>query len=146
MTTKQAFTDAEWEQILEGPPSAGMLVIAAQRGGMWKETISMAKAYAEARTEHGNSELLDEIVATKPKVDHSRYHSPEELRERSLTHLRDAVALLGNKATAEELDGYRRFIVSLAHKVADAHREHGNGESTSEAEQTAIDSIAQALG
>lgn len=28
MTTKQAFTDAEWEQILEGPPSAGMLVIA----------------------------------------------------------------------------------------------------------------------
>ncbi len=146
MTTKQTFTDAEWEQILEGPPSAGMLVIAAQRGGMWKETISMAKAYAEARAEHGNSELLDEVVAAKPKVDHSRYHSPEELREHSLAHLRDAVALLGNKATAEELDEYRRFILSLAHRVASAHREHGNGESVSEAEQAAIDSIAQALG
>ena len=146
MTTKQAFTDAEWEQILEGPPSAGMLVIAAQRGGMWKETISMAKAYAEARTEHGNSELLDAIVAAKPKVDHSRYHSPEELSERSLAHLRDAVALLQNKATAEELDEYRRFILSLAHRVAGAHREHGNGGSISEVEQAAIDSIAQALG
>ncbi len=146
MTTKQAFTDAEWEQILEGPPSAGMLVIAAQRGGMWKETFSMAKAYAEARTEHGNSELLDAIVAAKPKVDHSRYHSPEELRERSLAHLRDAVALLQNKATAEELDEYRRFILSLAHRVAGAHREHGNGGSISEVEQAAIDSIAQALG
>jgi hypothetical protein len=146
MTTKQAFTDAEWEQILEGPPSAGMLVIAAQRGGMWKETISMAKAYAEARTEHGNSELLDAIVATKPKVDHSRYHSQEELKEHSLAHLRDAVALLGSKATAEELDEYRRFIVSLANRVAGAHREHGNGGSIGEAEQAAIDSIAQALG
>ncbi|HEY5262021.1 MAG TPA: hypothetical protein VIJ33_07895 [Solirubrobacteraceae bacterium] len=146
MTTKQAFTDAEWEQILEGPPSAGMLVIAAQRGGMWKETISMAEAYAETRTEHGNSELLDAIVAAKPKVDHSRYHSAEELRERSLEHLRDAVALLESKATAEELDEYRRFVVSLAHRVAAAHREHGNGESISGAEQTAIDSITQALG
>ncbi|HEX3392530.1 MAG TPA: hypothetical protein VHS55_08205 [Solirubrobacteraceae bacterium] len=146
MTTKQAFTEAEWEQVLEGPPSAGMLVITAQRGGMWKETISMAKAYTEARMEHGNSKLLDEIVAAKPEVDHSRYHSPEELRESSLAHLRDAVALLGNKATASELDEYRHFIVSLAHKVAGAHREHGNGESISEAEQAAIDSIMQALG
>ena len=146
MTTKQAFTDTEWEEILEGPPGAGMLVISAQRGGMWKETISMAKAYAEARTEHGNSELLDEIVAAKPKVDHSRYHSPEEAREHSLAHLRDAVTLLGDKATPEELDQYRRFIVSLAKKVAAAHREHGNDESISEAEQAAIDSIAQALG
>jgi hypothetical protein len=123
-----------------------MLVIAAQRGGMWKETISMAKAYTEARIEHGNSELLDEIVATKPKVDHSRYHSPEELRERSLAHLRDAVALLGNKATEPELNEYRHFIISLAHKVAGAHREHRNGGAISEAEQAAIDSITQALG
>jgi hypothetical protein len=45
-----------------------------------------------------------------------------------------------------ELDEYRRFIVSLAHRVAGAHREHGNEGSISEAEQAAIDSIAQALG
>ena len=94
MTTKQDFTPTEWEQILEGPPSAGMLVMTAQHGGMWRETVSMAKAYAEARKQHGQSELLDEIVAAKPKVDHARYHSPEELQEHALTHLRDAVGLL----------------------------------------------------
>jgi len=146
MTTRADFTEQEWEQVLEGPTSAGLLVITAQRGGMWRETISMAKAYADARAQHGQSELLDEVVATKPKIDHTRYHSPEELREHALAHLRDAVALLQAKATAQELEDYRRFVVNLCEKVAAAHREHGGGESAADAEQTAIDAIKQALG
>jgi hypothetical protein len=81
MTAKQNFTPTEWEQVLEGPPSAGMIVITAQRGGMLRETVSMAKAYAEARERHGQSELLDEIVVAKPKIDHTRYGSPQELKE-----------------------------------------------------------------
>jgi hypothetical protein len=42
--------------------------------GTFRETIAMSKAYAEARAEHGESELLDEIVSAKPKMDHARYH------------------------------------------------------------------------
>src|SRR5271157_4515391 len=146
MTTKQDFTPAEWKQVLEGPPSAGMLVITAAPGGMFRETMSMAKAYAEAREHHGQSELLDEIVAAKPEVDHTRYHTPEELKEHSLAHLRDAVALLQGKATPQELEEYRRFVVNLAERVAAAHREHGEESAVSTAERAAIDSIEQALG
>lgn len=146
MTTKQDFTPAEWREVLEGPPSAGMLVITAQRGGMWRETVSMAKAYAEARSQHGQSELLDEIVAAKPKVDHTRYHSPEELKEHALAHLRNAVALLKDKATPQELEDYKRFVVNLTERVASAHRESGDAEgSVSPAERAAIDSVVQAL-
>ena len=47
-------------------------------------------------------------------------------------------------ATAEELDGYRRFVLALANKVAAAHREEGRGVSPGEAE--AIAEIATALG
>jgi hypothetical protein len=143
MTTKADFTTQEWEQVLEGPPSAGMIVITAARGGMLRESISMAKAYVEARQQHGQSELLDEVVAVKPKLDHTRYHSPEELKEHSLGHIRDAVALLQGKATAQELEEYKRFIITLADRVADAHREHGHGE---EDEQAAIAAITEALG
>jgi hypothetical protein len=147
MTTKQDFTPIEWEQVLEGPPSAGMLVITAARGGMLRETVSMAKAYSEAREHHGQSELLDEIVAAKPKIDHSRYGSPEELKEHSLAHLRDAVALLHTKATPQECQEYRSFIIKLAERVASAHKESGPAEgSISDPERGAIDSIAQALG
>ncbi len=144
MTTKAAFSPEEWNVVLEGPPSAGMIVVSAARGGMIRESIAMSKAYVEARAEHGESELLDEIVTTKPEIDHTRYHSADEVRDHGLQHLRDAVALLEGKATAEELDGYRRFVLTLAGKVAAAHRE--GGQSVSPPEADAIQQITAALG
>ena len=144
MTTKGAFSPEEWKVVLEGPPTAGMIVVTAARGGTFRETIAMAKAYAEARGEHGESELLDEIAAAKPKVDHTRYHSAEELRENGLGHLRNAVAVLKSKATTEELDEYRRFVLTLAGKVAAAHREHGQAVSPAEAE--GVQQVTEALG
>jgi hypothetical protein len=144
MTTKAAYSPEEWKTVLEGPPTAGLIVITAARGGTFRETFAMSKAYAEARSEHGESELLDEIVAAKPQVDHTRYHSPEELRDHGLGQLRDAVALVDSKAAAQERDDYRRFVLTLANKVAAAHRE--GGQSVSPAEAEAIEQITAALG
>jgi hypothetical protein len=144
MTTKEAFSPDEWKVVLEGPPSAGMIVITAAHGGMFRETFAMSKAYVEARAQHGEAQLLDEIVAAKPEIDHARYHSNEERREKGLQHVRDAVALLEAKASPEEVEGYRRFIMTLADKVAAAHREGGQGQSPAETE--AIQEIAAALG
>jgi hypothetical protein len=144
MTTKAAFSPEEWKVVLEAPPTAGMIVITAAHGGTFRETIAMSKAYTEARAQHGESELLDEIVAAKPQVDHTRYHTPEELKERGLGHIRDAVALLEGKATTEEREEYRQFVVNLASKVAAAHRE--GGQSVSPAETAAIQEITTALG
>jgi head-tail adaptor len=143
MTTKSDFTAEQWQLILEAPPSAGMIVVTAQRGGSFRETIAMAKAYAEARQEHGKSELLDDIVAAKPERDHTHYHSFEELKQSGLQHLRDSVAVLQSKATPDEVDEYRKFIVTLSQKVAHAHREHG--QEVSEAEQLALNDITDAL-
>ncbi len=143
MTSKSDFTDEEWRLILEAPPSAGMIVVTAQRGGSFRETIAMAKAYAEARQEHGKSQLLDEIVAAKPERDHTHYHSIEELKEQGLQHIRESITLLEGKATPEEVEEYRRFIVTLSNKVAAAHREHDH--DVSESEQVAIRDITDAL-
>ena len=144
MTGKADFTEEEWKTVSEGPTSAGMIVISASRGGTFRETFSMAKAYTEARQEHGTSQLLDEIVSTKPEMDRSKHHSLEELRSDFLQHVRDAIALLEQKATPEELDDYRRFVVTLANRVAEAHKEHG--ERVSPEEEQAIDEIKAALG
>jgi hypothetical protein len=144
MTGRAAFSPEEWKVVLEGPPTAGMIVVTAARGGMFRETVAMSKAYADARAQHGESELLDEIVTARPGMDHTRYHSAEELRDSGLGHVREAVALVESKATTEELDGYRRFVLTLANKVAAAHREEGQSVSPAEAE--AIQQIAAALG
>jgi hypothetical protein len=144
MTAKAAFSPEEWTAVLEGPPSAGMIVVTAAHGGTFRETIAMSKAYAEARAQHGASELLDEIVSAKPQIDHTRYHSFDELRDNGLENLRSAVTVLEGKATAEEVDDYRRFVVALANKVAAAHREGGQDVSPAEAE--AVQQITAALG
>ena len=122
MTGKADFSPEEWEVALKGPPSAGMIVITAQRGGTFRESFSTAKAYAEARKEHGDSQLLDEIVSNGNPRSTTRYHSPEELKDHGLQNLRDAVELLAAKATPEEVDEYRRFVLTLANRVAEAHK------------------------
>ena len=48
------------------------------------------------------------------------------------------------KATADEVDDYRRFILTLARRVAERHEEHGT--QISAAERAALDDLATALG
>jgi hypothetical protein len=145
VTTKAAFSPSEWQLVLEGPPAAGLLVITASHGGTLRETFAMSKAYAEARAEHGDSELLDEIVAEKPRIERGgKVHNPEELRDQELSCLTEATALLEDKATAQERDDYRRFVLTVANKVAAAHRE--GGVQVSVPEQQAIQDIRTALG
>lgn len=144
MTGKSAFTEEEWQALLEAPPLAGMLVLTAEHGGSFRETFALAKAYAEARQQQGSSELLDEIVAVKPRFERKRYGSDEELREAGLQRLRDAAAALENKATPEDAEAYRAFVLGLGTRVAEAHKE--GGERVSPAEQSALDEIGSTLG
>jgi hypothetical protein len=144
MTNRESFTEEEWELIREAPTSAGMIVLTAQKGGSFRESFAMAKAYTEARQQHAGSELLDAVVSAKPARDHTHYHSPDELKAAGLGHLRDAVALVEQKATPQEVEDYRGFVLTLADRVAHAHRE--DGVEVSDAERQAIEEIAAALG
>jgi hypothetical protein len=145
MTTKAAFSPSEWQLVLEGPPAAGLLVISASHGGTFRETIAMSKAYAEARAQHGESELLDEIVSERPRVERGgKVHTPEELRDQQLACLTDATALLEDKATVQERDDYRHFVLTVANKVAAAHREGGQQVSPAEAQAVSRSSVPKA--
>ena len=143
MTGKSAFTEQEWQAVLEGPPTAGVIVASAERGGSFRESFALARAYAEARQQHGESELLDELASARPEFDRHRYGSPEELATQSLERLREAVATVQRKATPEEVEDYRAFVLSLARRVAAAHKE--GDESISPAEQAALDRIQEAM-
>lgn len=145
MTGSTDFSPEEWKVVSEAPTSAGMIVSTAQRGGSFREVYAMAKAYAETRKEHGDSALLDEIVSHRPEMDKTKSHSPEELKEHGLQRIREAVALVEQKATPPELADFRRFITSLSERVAGAKGE-GEGDKVSDAERAAIAEINAALG
>ncbi len=150
MTTKADFNADEWQRITEGPALAGMVVIAAQKGGTIRESVQMAKAYTEAREHHGDSDLIGELVATPPQLESKEFNSAEELRTEGLQRIRDSVAMLESKATPEEVDAYRAFSITVAERAAEAHKSGGflgiGGERVSADESQALDQVAEALG
>ena len=97
MATKDDFSPEEWEAISDGPVYAGMMIITASKGGTIRETFSMSKAWAEARQRHGESELLDAIVAEKPKLD-EKPGSAIELHNAGLQMLQQAVQAIEAKS------------------------------------------------
>jgi hypothetical protein len=149
MPGKADFNAEEWSQVLAGPPAAGLRVAMAERGGTLREALSIGRAYAEARQEHGSSELLEAIVAEQPVVDPSEFQGEADLPQALMQKLRSAVDTLQAKSTEAEVDAYKQFIVDLAQRVASAKKEGGvlgiGGKDISDAEQAALDEIASTL-
>jgi hypothetical protein len=143
MTGKADFTEEEWELVCEGPPTAGVVALSASKGGSFRESWAIAKVYAEARKEHGASQLLDDLVSDKPKT--KRFGSAEEAESLGLKRLGEAVTLLEQKAGPGEVSGYKHFTLDVAARAAQAHKEKGAMASVSAAEREAIEKIAASL-
>jgi len=144
MTEKAAFNAEEWSKLVEAPALVALRVIAADRGGTIRESLSLGRAYAEARGD--GSGLLQEIVSSAPQIDPSELRDPGALPRRAESAVHEALALLEQKATPEEVEAYRDFLLKLADTVARAHKEGGflgiGGKEVSESEQAALDDIS----
>ena len=139
MSTKETFTEQEWETMRKGVAGAGMLVSISDRGffDSFKEAGSLAKHLAGARKE-GRSEVVRELAEMRG-TGFGVTSSPSEVESETLEALRTSVATLEAKAP-EEVDSYRDFVVEVAQSVAKAA---GGGDV---AETGALDKIKQALG
>lgn len=149
MTKKADFNAEEWAVIAEAPLLAGAQVITAGRGGTIRESLALGKVYAHAREQSGDSELLDALVAAPPSLDRNRLQGAGDIATAATDGLREAVRILQEKATAEELEAYGQFVLRLAQAAAEAHKEGGvlgiGGKLVSDDEQAALDAIAATL-
>ena len=145
MTTKSEFNADEWERVARAPALAGVMVALADRGGTFRESLALGKAYAAAKRE-GGSELMEQLVASPPSLDRQTAGQPDQIPEQ----IRDAVQLVEQKATPEEAEDYRQFVLRLADVVAHAHKEGGvlgiGGKEVSPEEQAALDRLSSTLG
>jgi hypothetical protein len=154
VTRKADFNAEEWSTVVEGPVYAGLWVIAAERGGSLRESIAVGRVYEEARKQHGDSQLLDELVSSAPAVDKNRVQEagggPDAIGQVATDRLRAAMQILEPKATPEEIDAYKKFVMTVAQAAAHAHKEGGflgiGGQRVSEKEDKALDEISLALG
>jgi hypothetical protein len=150
MTTKADFNAADWETITGAPVLAGLRVVAADRGGTIRESIAIGKVYESVRKSQGESALLDEIVSSPPALDARSVKAEGDLAGSARTRLTEALRLLSEKASPEDVNAYKRFVLDVARAAAQAHKEGGfigiGGKQISEAEQAALDEIAATLG
>jgi xanthine dehydrogenase iron-sulfur cluster and FAD-binding subunit A len=151
MTSKADFNAEEWQRVVEAPALAALRVVAADRGGTVRETLSMARAYRDAREhdrEHG--ELLRELLASPPQLDPKELGSPADIGPHASQRVRAAIEILERKAEPADVEDYRRFVGEVAEVVARAHKEGGvlgiGGKEISPAEQSALEEIRAALG
>ena len=150
MATKQDFNAEEWQTVSEAPALAGLTVVTAQRGGTIRESVAMARTYAEAAQQHGGHDLIGEIADQAPQVNPREFSSVEELNTQVVGRIQNAVATLEGKATPEEVDAYQEFTITVATAAAEADKSGGvlgiGGKRISETEQAALDRIRSALG
>ena len=151
MTTRADFNAEEWATVVSAPIYAALRVVAASHGGRLRESLALGRAYQDARANHGDSELLDELLKSPPAIDADEVrHAQANIAEIASQQLRDAIGIVGRNGTPAETDSYKTFVMTVAQAVASAHKEGGflgiGGKLISDAENQALDEVSTALG
>jgi len=156
VSTKADYTKEEWDLIVKSPVMAALAVIAASPSGSigaLKEMFAMGKglwAGAEGTTNPLIGALIGDLKAgARPAMPTERPQDLAQAKAQAVAACREVAALLGRKAPSEA-EGFNRWLLGSAQRVAQAAKEGGffgiGGVQVSEAEKTALAEVAQALG
>ncbi|MCI0476350.1 MAG: DUF937 domain-containing protein [Anaerolineales bacterium] len=150
----ERFTPEEWDTLSRVPALAGHAVmLAAWSGprGLQKEFDALQTAMAECGRAHDPDSLVGLVGLTLTGPAQLDALGVTQANAMSLTRdgCLDALAILNDKATHEEILAYKEFIVAVAQRVAQAARDGGifsvGGKPVSADEQAMLDLIAAAL-
>jgi hypothetical protein len=160
MTTETDFTDEEWTRLKRAPFVAGMGVSLADPGGpieAGKETLATLRAALPSTDGAGRGELVD-ALSTDLKKDAGEHHNPlKGFKPTSggtagveiLDELKAVNQIVSDKATPEDAEAFRQYLLDAAQAAADAAKEGGffgfHAVRVSEGEQKMLDSLREAL-
>ena len=138
MSSKETFTNEEWQALQKGVTGAGLLVSVSDRGffDSFKEATSIAKELVDARR-NSQSQVVREL-AEKGATGFGLRSSPAEVESQTLEALRSSIATLEAKAP-QEVDAYRQFVIEVAESAA------GAAEGGETAESGALEKIRSAI-
>jgi len=161
MSIKEKVTAEQWKTLFNAPSAASAYVSTASGGGleMFKELFTASKFIAELTKQSGGSgygELvdgfIDAIKGMNPKdakAETIKYQSrdPEGIRAEAKKIAADGAAVA---STLPGGDGYKRWILDMARKVAETKTGGflgaGGTSVIDEKEQAALDELASIMG
>ncbi|MGH8511629.1 MAG: hypothetical protein ACREU9_11405 [Gammaproteobacteria bacterium] len=159
MTKQSEFTEEEWRYIVSGPPMVGVAVAAASLSGpigMMKEMLALGMALGQVAERGSPNALITAVVkdlkerTTAPQAPPELLSAPHVAKEHALSHLGEVSQILYRKVSDAEAEEFKRWLVTLGERVAEAAKEGGvlgfGGELVSDEERSALRQIAFALG
>lgn len=159
MGVKENFTAEEWRALLRAPMLVSYAVAGAapsSQDGYIQEMKAVADAISESEERAAKDSLISEVVANiiANAEDDERGETEKisvgDTRERALANCQEVANLLQTKASPQEADDYKRWLLGVAQRVAGAAKEGGifgfGGAQVSKEEVATIGEIAAALG
>ena len=158
MTSKADYTDEEWTRLRRAPFVAGLAISMADPGGpieMAKETMATLRA---ATTPPSQEELLVAVSHDIASMMNQKQNPLKDFKPDSaalagkmvLDELKTVNEIATAKATPEEADAYRRWLLAVAQAAADAAKEGGfmgfGAELVSQGEQRMLGELRMTLG
>jgi len=163
MTTQSKYSEEEWQSLIDGPALVGLAVMLAGKSGLgsMKESMAVAAGILSGRSEYADNELIQGLIESRVK-DGKRSSvenlssdnpylgmKPDELVTAVADRCREIDSLLDRNANSTEAGEYKRWMVDVGQRVAEAAKEGGflgiGGERVSEAEVDSLNQIRTAL-
>jgi hypothetical protein len=159
MTSKADFTDEEWARLERSPIVAGMAISLADPGGpieAFKETSASLRSILETARAEGQNELVDSVAKAAAEKAQQRQNPLGDFRPKGAMAGQEVLAelsavndLLARKATPEDAEAFREWLLATARRVAEAAKEGGfmgfRAERVSEGEQRMLEQLRQTL-
>jgi hypothetical protein len=156
MATKADFTEEEWTRLKRGPFIAGLSISLADPGGpieAIKETAATLKTVTAAE---GSGGLVGALASEVSEEARNRKNPLAGFKPKGalaaqeiLDELRAVNEIVSQKATPEEAEAYRSWLLEAAKESAGAAKEGGflgfRAERVSEGEQRMLDQLAGVL-
>ena len=154
MTSKQDFTDEEWTRVRRAPLVAGVAISLADPGGPIEVAKETAATLRSATLPPSQEELLAAVAFDVQASARERQNPLGGFKptggEQILEELRAVNELVTAKATPEEAEAFRRWLVAAAQAAADAGKEGGflgfGAERVSAGERRMLDQLRAAVG
>jgi hypothetical protein len=152
MEMRENFTDNEWKNLLSLPYAVSMTVMAAAPSflGIWSESKAMMTEPARLAAASGSGlvGLLSAEMQSKAKdlikeQQDLLKHDQAGYRIKTIEACKSAATAL-SKTTPEEAMAYKKWVLAIGQKVAEAAKEHGV--AVSDPEKAALSEISAALG
>lgn len=152
MPMKEQFGENDWKNLVSLPYAVSMTVMAAAPSilGAWGETKAMVQEPPKLAAASG-SELVSLVSADMQPNAKDLIKEQQNLmkqdqmgyRSRTIEACKSAAAAL-SAVPPDEAEAYKKWLLQIGEKVAEAAKEHGV--VVSDPEKAALDEIAGALG